>query len=172
MQRTSSAQSGEAPRDPGPRSPAESKGPAARMSPAGTQTPDALKRLGRRSTRVVLAMAPGADRDLVRGALAEAGYLRLETMDSLGQAVADLRADRSPSCPLLILEMAEGEEVNVGAVRDLQREFSDSREIPAAVISRGETMPDTDDPLLRPMTWPSAEDVTWQPLLDELAGLD
>lgn len=161
----------ESARESGTRSPAETKGPAARVPPAGNQTPDALKILGRRSTRLLLAMPPGPDRDQVRLSLGSAGYLRLETTDTLDQALADLRINRNASQMLLVLEVSSGESASLAGVFSFQRELGDMRELPVALIARNESFPDTGDPLIRPMPWPVTEDLSWLPLLDELAGL-
>jgi hypothetical protein len=172
LQRASSAATADNPRDPSPRNLAESKGPAARMSPAGNQTPDALRRLGRRCTRLTLAMAPGPDREQVVQALGTAGFLRLETMDTLDQALAEFRTVRTLTHPLLVLDSCLADEPSLAGIRELQKELEETRELPVAMITREAPVPGSDDPLIRPLPWPSAGDPSWLPLLDELAGLD
>jgi PilZ domain len=162
----------DSPRDPSPRSLAESKGPAAKMSPAGKLTPDALRRLGRRCTRLLLAMAPGPDREQVREALCTAGFLRMESADTLDQALAEFRAVRTMTHPLLVLDAGLADEPSLEGIRTLQKELGETRELPVALITREAPIPDSDDPLIRPMPWPSAQDLSWLPLLDELVGLD
>ncbi len=171
LQRAPAGTAGEPPRDGSPRSPTESKGPAARVAPAGSQTPDALKRLGRRCTRLVLAMAPGPERDQVRLLLFGAGFLRLETADTLDQAFADLKADKSAAHPLLVFEPQPGETLPLVAIRTLQQQLGEMLDLPVALITRAGPLPETEDPLIRPIPWPTAEDPAWPTLLDELAGL-
>lgn len=171
MLRAPAGQSAESPRPSGPRSPALAKEPAARTAPAGAQSPDALRLLGRRSTRVVLAMAAGPERDLVAQALSAAGYVRLESAGTLEEALSVLRADRHSSCPLLLAETDAGDAASLGKIQDLQRELGSAREWSAALMGKGAAPPETGDPLIRPMAWPTAGDASWLPLLDELAGL-
>ncbi len=172
MQRAPSNQSAETPRASGPRNLALAKGPSARTAPAGVQTPDALKLLGRRCTRLVLAMAAGSERDLVRQTLGAAGYLRLEIAETLEQALAGLLSDHHSSCPLLLVEMGAGEDASLEKIRALQHELGSSREWSVALMAKDALLPETGDPLVRPMTWPTTGDASWQVLLDELAGLD
>ena len=173
MQRAGSGPSGEGPRDPGPkRPPAAAKGPATRVSPAGSQTPDALRRLGRRSTRLVLAMAPGSDRDQVSQALRGGGFQRLEQTDTLMQALADIRAEPNATCPLLVVETHSQDGSSVTGIRELQQELGASRELPVALITRDDAFAPSEDPLIRPMPWPVGGDLAWLPYWDDLAGLD
>ena len=162
----------EGPRDSGPRSPAVAKGPAARVAPAGSQTPDALRRLGRRCTKLILAMAPGPDRDLMGRALCDGGFLRLETADTLDQALADFRADRHTTCPLLIVDATPDEAPRLAGIRARQKELGDTPELPIALIAREQAILDLTDPLIRPLPWPATGDLAWLSILDELAGLD
>jgi len=172
MQRASSVAPSSPPRDTSPRSPAESKGPAARVAPAGSRTPDALKRLGRRTTRLILAMDPGPDRDQIRHHLQGTGFLRLESMDTLDLALAAFRADRNPACPLLMLESQSEHAPSLTGIQALQKDLGETRELPVALIHRGEAPPDSEDPLIRPVPWPSEDISTWLPQLDELVGLE
>ena len=171
LQRASTA-AADSPRDPSARSRAESKGPAARMSPAGNLTPDALRRLGRRCTRLVLVMAPGSDREQVQEALCAAGFLRLDSADTLDQALAEFRTIRTTTHPLLVLDSGLADEVSLTGIRALQKELGETRELPVALITREAPIAESEDPLIRPMPWPSVEDLSWVPLLDELVGLD
>ena len=171
MQRASSGTASDGARDSGPRSPAASKGPAARVAPAGKETPDALRRLGRRCTRLVLVMVAGPEREQVRQALGTAGFLRLETVDTLPQALASLRADRSATNPLLVFEPPPGESLSLLDIQTFQQELGELRELPVALIVRGDSVRETGDSLIRPMPWPTSGDLSWSPLLDELAGL-
>ena len=155
----------DSPRDPSTRNLAESKGPAAR-------TPDALRRLGRRCTRLILAMTPGPDREQVREALCAAGFLRLDSVDTLDQALAEFRAVRTMTHPLLVLDSGLTDELALAGIRALQKELGETRELPVALITREAPIPDSEDPLIRPLPWPSAEDLSWLPLLEELVGLD
>lgn len=172
MLRAPAGTSPDAPRTAGPKSLALAKEPAARTAPAGSQTPDALRLLGRRSTRLVLAMEPGPDRDLLCQILSAAGYGRLEGTGSLDQALEALRLDRHSNCPVLLLETTGGDAAPLDRIRDLQRELGSTREWSVGLMTRDGVPPGTDDPLIRPMPWPTAGDVSWLALLDELAGLD
>jgi hypothetical protein len=150
---------------------AESKGPGSRVSAAGTRTPDALRRLGRRCVRTVLAMAPGPERDQVHQALRAAGYLRLEVTDTLDQALAELRADPHAAFPLLVLEPPNGG-FDPGGIAALRKDFGDTRELPVALLSREGTAPPSEDPLTRPLAWPTDGNDHWVASLDDLLGLD
>lgn len=172
LQHAPSAQAADGTRDPGARSPAEAKGPAARMAPAGSLTPDALRRLGRRCSGLQLAMAAGPDRELVCQALGAVGFLRLEYADSLDQALAAFKAARAQTHPLLVLDSRLMDDHSLAEIRALQKELGESHELPVALISREAPVPDPDDPLIRPLPWPSVEDLSWLPLMDELVGLD
>ncbi|GLH73921.1 hypothetical protein GETHLI_24230 [Geothrix limicola] len=172
MQRASSVTLGDSPKDTGPRSSAvENKGPAARLSPAGLETPDALRRLGRRCTRLLLAMPPGPDREALRQTLCAAGFLRTEAVDTPAQALAEFQADKHSACPLLMLEARPQEGPTRADIQALLEGLGQARELPVALIVREGEVPATEDPLIRPMPWPSAETPNWLPLLDELAGL-
>ncbi len=171
-QRATPGTSGDSPREQGPRSAASAKGPAARVPPAGSQTPDALRRLGRRCTQLILAMAPSPDRDQVCQALRGGGFLRLETADTLEQALANFRADHNANSPLLVAETHPEDGFSTAGIRALREEFGDSRELAVALISREKILPPSEDPLIRPMPWPSVDDLSWLALLDDLAGLD
>jgi hypothetical protein len=147
------------------------KAPAAQVSPNGTQTPDALKRMGRRSTRLMLTMAPGPDRDRVHRALLGSGYLRLETADSLDLALSELRSSPSGTHSLLVFEPPAGQNLPLADLRSLQRDLGEREELPVALITQEGSLPETGDALIRPMPWPTGEDLGWLPLLDDLAGL-
>jgi hypothetical protein len=172
MQRVSTSQAVEPSRASGPRGPAQAKEPAARTAPAGLQTPDALRLLGRRSTRLILVMQAGPERDLVSQVLDAAGYARQGTAGTLEQALADLRQDRYSSCPLLLVETGAGEPAALKSIQELQLELGSAREWSVALLTKGDRLPETGDPLVRPMAWPTAGDPSWLPLLDELAGLN
>jgi len=172
MLRTPAGQSADAPRPSGPRTSTLAKEPSARTAPAGAQTPDALRLLGRRSTRLILAMAAGSERDLVAQALIAVGYVRQEAAGTLEQALAELRADRYSSCPLLLVETGAGDDAALKKIQDLQLELGSGREWSVALMAKGAAPPETGDPLVRPMAWPAAGDDSWLALLDELAGLE
>ncbi len=176
MQRAPSIAASGGARDTGPRSPApaaDKKVQAARIPPAGKQTPDALRRLGRRCTRLILALEPGAARDQVLQSLASAGFHRAEAVDTLDLAMAQFRIEKNAISPLLMLEAPAEVAPFLQNLRSLQKGLGESRELPVALIARGgESLLDLEDPLIRPVPWPSAEDPSWQHLLDELAGLE
>jgi PilZ domain len=171
VQRSTPGLPGEAPREGSPRSPAEPKGPAARIPPAGSQTPDALRQLGRRSTRLLLVMAPGPEREQVCGALGAQGFLRQETLNSLDQALANLRFDQGATLPMVLLEPSPSGSTPLEDLQILQRELGERKELQVVLLSRGEAAPNTGDSALPTLPWPTAEDPTWPLLLDELAGL-
>jgi len=177
VQRSPAGSSSEGPREPGSRRPAtaqgpvEDRGPATRVAPAGTRTPDALLRLGRRCTRLLLAMPPGPEREQVHQALRGGGFLRLETTDTLDLALANLRADRNLSSALLVIEQQGEGEARLGSIRAFQKEFSETRECPVALLSREEGLPPSVDPLIRTLPWPVVGDLSWLSQLDDLAGL-
>jgi hypothetical protein len=141
------------------------------MNPAGGQTPDALTRLGRRCAVLVLAMGPGEPREQLRENLREAGYLRLDLVDTLDQALDKLRIDLGTTSRLLILDTPSGTEPPLAGIRSLQNELGELRELPVALI-RSEGLPAaTEDPLIRPIPWLGSDHSVWLPVLDELAGL-
>lgn len=175
MKRAPSMTASEGTRDTGPRSPAapENKPQAARIPPAGKQTPDALRRLGRRCARLILVLEPGPTRDQVQQSLAAAGFHRAETVDTLDLAMAQFRADRNATTPLLMLEAPAEPIPFLQNLRSLQKSLGDSCELPVALISRdGDALLALEDPLIRPLPWPSAEDPAWLSVLDDLAGLE
>jgi hypothetical protein len=171
VQRSTPGLPGEAPRDGSPRSPAEPKGPATRISPAGSQTPDALRHLGRRSTRLLLVMTPGPDREQVCESLGAQGFLRLETQDSLHQALADLRSNQGATLPMVLLELGPDGSTSVGDLQVLQQELGERKELQVVLLTHGEGAPDLLDPIFPSLPWPTVEDPSWSLLLDELAGL-
>jgi hypothetical protein len=162
---------GAAPRE-GRSAPAESDGPThARLTPpAGSQTPDALTRLGRRSAAVLLAMAPSEPRAELVYRLREAGYLRLESVDTLDQALQQLRESQEVVSRLLLLDAPAGSETPLAGIRALQRELGELRELPVALFQHDGLHAETDDPLIRPIPWPGEDPAPWLPALDELAG--
>ena len=171
VQRSTPGLPGDAPREASPRTPAESKGPAARVPPAGSQTPDALRQLGRRSTRLLLVMGPGPEREQLCSALGAQGFLRLETSDPFEQALADLRSDQSSTLPLVLLEPGPAAHTSLEALQLLQQELGERKELQVVLLTQGEAAPDAPDPILPTLPWPAAEDPNWPLLLDELAGL-
>ena len=171
VQRSTPGVSGEAARDSSPRSPAAPKGPAARVPPAGSQTPDALGQLGRRSTRLLLVMAPGPEREQITATLGAHGFLRLETADSLEQALADLRFDQSTTLPLVLLEPGPADRTSLEDIQLLQQELGERKELQVVLLTQDEAAPGAPDPTLPRLPWPAAEDPTWPLLLDDLAGL-
>jgi hypothetical protein len=162
---------GAAPRE-GRSAPAESEAPThARLTPpAGNQTPDALTRLGRRSAAVLVAMAPGEPRAELMHRLREAGYLRLESVDTLDQALQQLRESQEVVSRLLLLDAPTWSETPLAGIRALQRELGELRELPVALLQHDGLHADTDDPLIRPIPWPGEDPAPWLPALDELAG--
>ena len=172
LQRAPAVSATDPSRPSGPRNLALAKEPANRTAPAGALSPDALRLLGRRSTRLILTMAAGPERDLVSQTLDATGYRRVEAADTLELALAELRADRYSSCPLLLVETGAGEAAAMKKIRDLQGELGSSREWSVALMAKGAVPPETGDPLIRPMAWPTAGEGSWLSLLDELAGLD
>ena len=150
--------------------PEETNSPTRRLNPAGARTPDALTRLGRRCTLVVLAMAPGAPRELVRQALWDQGYLRVEAVDALEQVQGRFHEEVVTS-RLLMLEAPAGSEAPMTLIRSLQDGLGEFQELPVALIAPGGQPPETDDPLVRPLPWPTTDPSTWLPILDELSGL-
>jgi hypothetical protein len=149
----------------------EPANPTRRANPAGGQTPDALTQLGRRCAILILAMAPGESRDQVRNGLRAAGYLRLDLVDTLEQALEHLRADPGTSSRLLVLDTPPGEVPPLAGIRALQRELGELRELPVALIQQEGLPAETEDSLIRPVPWPGSDPAAWLPILDELAGL-
>jgi hypothetical protein len=150
---------------------AQAASPAQRSNPSGSLTPEALTLLGRRCTRVVLAMTPGPDRSWLLDALAGAGYLRLEPTDTLEQALDRLRADDGATIHMLLVESPLGAQLRLTDIRTFQRELGELRELPVALVQAHGLPPETEDPLIRPLPWPEPDSPSWLPLLDELAGL-
>lgn len=174
MQRSPALPGSPEPREPRPKggtAPTASKGPAARINPAGARTPDALARLGRRCTNLVLAVPPGPDRGAIQAALGQAGYLRQSAVDTLDQALDCLRTSLEATSQLLILEVRPDEPTPLLRLQSFQRELGELRELPVALIQAGGPPSDPGDPLIRPLPWPGADPGPWLPLLDELAGL-
>ncbi len=171
VQRSTPGLPGEAPRDGSPRSPAEPKGPATRIPPAGSQTPDALRQLGRRSTRLLLVMAPGPAREQVCGVLGAQGFQRLEAEDSLERPLADLRFDQGATLPMVLLVPNPDGSTSLAGLQTLQRELGERKELQVVLLTPGEGTPGLGNPILPTLPWPTAEDPTWPMLLDELAGL-
>jgi hypothetical protein len=172
MQRTTSVPGPvSAPREgrPAP-APAETPlSPSPRMNPAGAETPAALKLLGRRTAGLVLAMPPGPLRDGILAALAQGGYLRVETVDALYQALALLRADKGAANRLLLAlgPLLDGD---LAGIQSLQRDQGELRELPVAIVGAG-TLPGTGNGLIQPLPLPEEPLEAWLDTLDEIAGL-
>ena len=176
MQKASSPAGASAPPREGRKSkePAEPQGPARRIQPAGTQTPDALIRLGRRSTFVVVAMEPGPDRDEACASLRRAGYLRLETTPSLPVALECLRAEPAAGSRLLVHAPGGAFAPSLPAVLSYQRDLGELHELSVALLRRhphpeDEALPEA--ALIRAIPWPQGEGASWLPALDDLVGL-
>lgn len=152
-------------------SPAVPRSPGQRMNPAGLQTPDALARLARRSTLVVLAMTPGPQRVEVGAALAAAGFLRLELTDSLDLAGVHLRAHPAMGHRLLLLAPPPDEPIPHTLLRGLQREPGTHRELPMALLQVNGVPEGSGDTHLPLLAWPAPDPATWAERLDDLAGL-
>lgn len=144
--------------------------PSPRTNPAGTETPEALKRLGRRTAGLVLAMPPGPLREGVQAALAGGGYLRVEAVDALHQALALLRADKGASNRLLLALLDPVREGDLAEIRALQRDQGELRELPVALLG-ATAIPGLEDGLIRPLPLPGEGADTWLDALDEIAGL-
>ncbi len=145
--------------------------PAQRLDPSGGLSPDAMRLLARRCTRVVLAMRPGPDRISLQETLASAGYLRLESTDSLGQALDCLRADTDTSSRLLLVESPAEAKLELADIRTFQKELGELRELPVALVQAQGLPSATDTPLIRPLPWPGPGCTDWLPQLDDLMGL-
>lgn len=172
MQRSPATASASTQKDPRIRAAAaEPSGPTARVNPAGGLAPDALLRLGRRTTSLVLAMAPGPSREEAAAALETAGYRRQIAVDSLEQALEHLRVEQDAANRLLVLEVPPGADLPLTGIQHLQRELGELRELPVALVRPGGMPPDTDDPLIRPLPWLGTDPTDWLPRLDEVAGL-
>jgi hypothetical protein len=154
-----------------PSDPAAPVSPIQRADPSGSLTPDALTLLARRCMGVVLAMAPGPDRVWLQEALASAGYLRMESVDTLELALESLRTDLGTASRLLLVESPAAAQLRLADIRTFQRELGELRELPVALIQAHGLPQETDDPLIRPIPWPGPDAPSWLPLLDELAGL-
>ena len=144
--------------------------PTRRLNPAGAKTPDALTRMARRCTLLVLAMAPGASRDGVRQSLRDQGYLRIEVVNTLDQAPGCFHLDAVAS-RILMLELPAGGEVPTAVLHSLQEGLGEFQELPIALICPEGLLAETDDPLIRPLPWPGTDPAPWLSLLDELSGL-
>lgn len=144
-----------------------------RVSPAGRENPEALLLLGRRALGILLAMPPGAPRDRACEALAGAGYLRVETLDSLSQALALLRADRSTSNRLLMAAAERLQASDLADLQALQRDLGDLDELPVALMTAGETPLEVPagSAFTRSLPLPTPESSAWLQALDDLAGL-
>jgi hypothetical protein len=149
------------------------EGPAGRVAPAGQENPQALRLLGRRTTDLLIAMAPGPARDQVFEALILAGYLRVEAVDSLSQAMAILRAER-PSANRLFMAAAETLRPEERAdILALQQDLGDLHDLPVALLGAAPPpqVPDPAEALIRNLPIPSTGAQDWLEALDELAGL-
>ena len=141
-----------------------------RIHPAGEETPEALRLLGRRSASLVLAMPPGSLREEVQSSLAQGGYLRVESVDSLHQALALLRADKGTSNGLLMALLDPIREADLLEIRALQRDLGEFRELPVALLV-GDPAQVPGDSLIRPLPLPRAGDASWIGELDDVAGI-
>jgi hypothetical protein len=143
-----------------------------RVHPAGAETPQALRFLGRRTLGILMAMPPGPPRDRACEALAQAGYLRVETVDSLPQALAILRADRSLSNRLLMVASARFQPSELAEIQALQRDLGDLQELPVALLASGSAdVAPPEGTLIQSLPVPSAEETSWLDALDDVAGL-
>lgn len=149
---------------------AASAPPSPAMNPAGNETPDALRWLARRTAGLVLALPPGPRREEVQAALALGGYLRVEAVDSVHQALALLRADKGPANRLLLAAMDTLQDTDLADIRALQRDQGELRELPVALLG-APASPDQEGGLIRPMPFPGEGSTTWIEVLDEIAGL-
>ena len=154
--------------------PARGELPAAaslRHNPAGSENPEALRLLGRRSTCLMLAMAPGQSREKIRQRLLAGGYLRLEEVDTLPQALATLQAERGGSGCALIVDSEACTEEGLAQIRALHRDLGNLRELPVALLTEH---PDQDvgDVQVHALNLPDGtEDDPWLRALDEVVGL-
>ncbi|OIQ63260.1 hypothetical protein GALL_552000 [mine drainage metagenome] len=150
------------------------EGPAGlRVPPAGQENPQALRLLGRRTTDILIAMASGPARDQVFEALILAGYLRVEAVDSLSQAMAILRAER-PLANRLFMASAEALRPEERAdILALQQDLGDLHDLPVALLGATPPpqVPDPAEALIRNLPIPSTGTQEWLEALDELAGL-
>lgn len=142
-----------------------------RVNPAGAESPEALKLLGRRTAGLVLAMPPGHLREGVQAALAGGGYLRVAAVDSLHQALALLRADKGASNRLLLALLDPVRESDLAEIRALQRDQGELRELPVALLGAAAKPGLEDDSLIRPLPLPDGAPGPWLEMLDEIAGL-
>lgn len=145
--------------------------PARRVNPAGTRTPDALVRLGRRCTTILLALPPGSARDEVQDRLRTLGYQRIEVEDSLAQAQAGLERFQDASSPILICEYPLDAEDARSFISAYQLQLGEGRDLPVAILQPQETLLTGEDPLIRSLPWPQPDPAKWLPILDDLAGL-
>ena len=97
--------------------------------------------------------------------------MRLESTDSLGQALDCLRADTDTSSRLLVVESPAEAKLELGDIRIFQKELGELRELPVALVQAQGLPPATDTPLIRPLPWPGPNSADWLPLLDDLVGL-
>ena len=142
-----------------------------RVNPAGAESPEALKLLGRRTAGLVLAMPPGHLREGVQSALAGGGYLRVEAVDSLHQALALLRADKGASNRLLLALLDPVRDSDLAEIRALQRDQGELRELPVALLGAAAMPGLENDSLIRPLPLPDGAPGPWLEALDEIAGL-
>ena len=144
--------------------------PSRRVNPAGGQTPDALARLGRRCTPIVLAMPIGAARDQVQALLGSLGYPRIQPEDTLEGALEYLRRIPDALSPLLVWEVSPEPETALKAIRAHQRELGENKDLPVALLQAEGALPLSEEPLIRPLAWPTLDPTQWLPVLDDLAG--
>jgi hypothetical protein len=142
-----------------------------RVNPAGSRTPDALKRLGRRCTSVLLAMPPGPSRDQVKQGFLSLGYLRLQAEDSLEAALAQIRRLPDTSNPVLAVELPADPGDALAAILACQQELGEGRDLPVALLGAEGSLSAFEQPLLCPLAWPISDPALWLPVLDDLAGI-
>ena len=145
-----------------------------RVQPAGRENPEALLMLERRATSILMAMPPGPARDHACEALTRAGYLRLEAVDSLPQALALLRADRSASSRLIMALAERLQPEELADLQALQRDFGELQELAVALMTTSIPLAAPEpsgDLFLRHLPLPAPEAGGWLGILDEVAGL-
>lgn len=143
-----------------------------RIPPSGAENPLALRFLGRRAFTVYMAMPPGTLREETRHALAQAGYLRLETVDSLPQALALLRADRGTSNRLLVTSGEALQDGELAEIQAFQRDLGDLCELPVAIqATEPGSQVDPGNPLIRCLPQVPPGEGAWIEALDDIAGL-
>ena len=144
--------------------------PARRANPAGNRTPDALAKLGRRCTTILLAMPPGIMRNQVKEWLGSMGYLRLQVEDSLVEAKQHLRGLPDASSPILVAEWPTEPGDTLALLHSFQREVGGSQDLPVILMETEANPAPPGGPLIRALPWPCTDPSQWLPVMDELAG--